>query len=161
AGLARLLEPRASSPNARLRAIRMLAEAGIPVGVSAAPIIPGLNDHEIPQILKAAALHGARHAFYTVVRLPYAVKEVFAGWLGEHFPDRKDKVLRRIEDLRGGRLNSAKFGSRMTGEGPAAAEIKRLFSVAARHAGLNRETPRLSTAAFRVPGRGEQLSFGF
>src|SRR6476659_7522144 len=116
--LQRILEPRTSAPRARLEAIRQIRAAGVPVGVMSAPIIPGLNDHEVPAILQAAAEAGARFAGYTVVRLPYAVAPLFARWLEEHFPDRKEKVLGRIRHLRGGKsLNNSKWHERMTGEG--------------------------------------------
>src|SRR5262245_7728958 len=101
--LQRTMAPRASAPDRRLAAIRMLAEAGVAVGVLVAPIIPGLTDHEMPAILCAAAEAGARFAGYVPLRLPYAVKDLFDRWLGDHFPDRKEKVLRRIRDLRGGK----------------------------------------------------------
>src|SRR6476620_6031566 len=116
--LQRILEPRASSPRARLDAIARLRKAGIPVGVMVAPIIPGLTDHEVPAILQACADAGAQFAGYTVVRLPFAVAPLFERWLAEHFPDRKEKVLGRIRHLRGGgRLNDPRFNSRMRGVG--------------------------------------------
>src|SRR5205085_7522071 len=108
--LARDLEPRARRPPGRLAAVEGAAEAGVPVGVLVAPVIPGLNDHEIPAILSAAVAAGAAFAGYVTLRLPHAVAPLFEEWLGHHFPDRKDKVLGRIRDLRGGRLNDARFG---------------------------------------------------
>ena len=138
--LARKLEPRASTPAARHRAIKELSDAGIPAGVSMAPIIPGLNEHEIPAILQAAADHGATVAAYTVVRLPYAVKDIFAAWLQRHFPDRRELVLGRIRELRGGNLNDADFGNRMRGTGPMADQIRSMFQVALRRTGLNRRS---------------------
>jgi DNA repair photolyase len=158
--LARVLEPRASGPESRLRAIRELTEAGIPVGVSAAPMIPGLNDHEIPAILNAAAEHGAVAAFYTAVRLPYGVADLFSGWLERHFPDRKERVLGRIREMRGGQLNDGRFGERMRGSGPIAEGMRRLFEVSRRRAGLDRPRKPLNTAAFQRPG-GIQLEWGF
>ena len=111
--LQRILEPRTSSPHARLEAIAQLRAAGIPVGVMAAPIIPGLTDHEVPAILKAAGEAGAQFAGYTIVRLPWAVAPLFEHWLDEHFPDRKEKILGRIRHLRGGeKLNDTTFGTR-------------------------------------------------
>jgi len=104
--LQRVLEPRTSSPQARLDAIRQLSAAGIPTGVMVAPIIPGLTDHEVPKILEASANAGAQFAGYTIVRLPWAVAPLFEHWLEEHFPDRKEKVLGRIRHLRGDRLNN-------------------------------------------------------
>ncbi len=157
--LARKLEPRASTPAARLRAIRELSDAGIPTGVSVAPIIPGLNEHEIPAILQAAADHGASVAAYTVVRLPYAVKDVFSGWLDRHFPDRKALVLGRIRELRDGKLNDSAFGDRMRGTGPLADQIRSLFQVGLRRSGLNRRSYNLSTKHFRRVQRGQMELF--
>src|SRR5271154_6586514 len=108
------LEPRTSRPEGRLKAIAALSAAGIPTGVMVAPIIPGLTEHEIPSILKAAAQAGARSAGYTVVRLPLAVAGLFENWLEQHFPDRKDKVLDRIRATKGGKLNDSRFGVRMS-----------------------------------------------
>lgn len=150
------LEPRASLPAYRLAAIRKLRDAGIPVGVMIAPIIPGLNDHEIPALLAEAARAGATSAGKVVLRLPFALKELFEGWLERHFPERKDKVLNRIRALRDGQLNDSAPGRRMTGEGLFAEQIAKLFEVAARKAGLNHDRRNLSTAAFRRPG-GVQL----
>jgi DNA repair photolyase len=157
--LARLLEPRAAQPHARLAAIRELSEAGIPTGVLVAPVIPGLNDHEIPSILQAAAQAGARSAGYVMLRLPYAVAPLFEQWLGQHFPDRKEKVLGRIKSLRSGKLNDPRFGSRMSGEGIWAETIKNLFHLASKQAGIRGRSPDLSTAAFRRPGGTQQLLF--
>jgi DNA repair photolyase len=147
--LARLLEPRASIPSFRLEAIAMLHEAGIPVGVNAAPIIPGLNDHEIPNILKAAAAAGAQFTAYTIVRLPLAVAPIFVAWLEMHFPDRKEKILARIRSMRDGRLNNSNFANRMHGDGPVAEQIRQLFRVSCRRLFLGRGHVKLSTAAFR------------
>jgi len=154
--LQRVLEPRTSTPRARLQAIRELRAAGIPVGVMSAPVIPGLNDHEVPAILEAAGEAGARFAGYTVVRLPYAVAPLFERWLEEHFPDRKEKVLGRIRHLRGGeKLNDPRFKTRMRGEGIFAEQIRDLFTVGCKRAGMH-DRPVLSTAGFRRPN--EQLS---
>ena len=147
--LTRILEPRASSPSQRLHAITTLHEAGIPVGVNVAPIIPGINDHEIPSITATAAKAGAQFASYTIVRLPLTVAPVFVAWLENHFPDRKEKVLNRIRSMRNGKLNDPDFGARMRGDGPMAEEIGQLFHVSCRRAGLNRARTELSTAAFR------------
>jgi DNA repair photolyase len=156
ADLAGQLEPRASRPEHRLRAIRLLAEAGVPVGAMVAPIIPGLTDHEMPAILDAVAAAGARRAGYVVLRLPYAVKDVFLDWLDRHAPSKKDRVIARLRELRGGKLYDATFGARLRGEGIFAEQIKQLFEVSARRAGLNRDEFKLSTAHFRRPG-GTQL----
>jgi DNA repair photolyase len=151
------LEPRASLPKLRLAAIQTLREAGVPVGVLLAPMIPGLNDHELPKILEAAAAAGAQSAGMIPLRLPFAVKDIFSDWLARHFPDRKDNVLNRIRSLRGGRLNQADFGSRMRGQGIWAEQLRQMFDVAARKAGLNQRDTELSTAHFRRPG-GAQLA---
>jgi DNA repair photolyase len=145
------LEPRTTRPQGRLRAIAALAAAGIPTGVMVAPVIPGLTEHEIPSILKAAAQAGARSAGYTIVRLPLGVAGLFDDWLGKHFPDRKDKVLDRIRAMRGGRLNDARFGVRMSGEGNAAIMISQIFRGACRRAGLNLHPWPVTAAAFRRP----------
>ena len=155
--LARRLEPRTSSPRQRLEAIRALAGAGIPVGVLVAPIIPGLTDHEMPAILKAAAEAGVRWAGKEVLRLPLAVAPLFEDWLSRHEPGRKEKVLQRIRSLRGGKLNDPRFGTRMRGEGLFAEQLSRLFHVTCRRLGLAREGPVLSIAGFRRP-TGTQMS---
>lgn len=154
--LAAALEPRASQPRMRLDAVRRLAQAGIPVGVLTAPIIPGLTDHELPALLKAAAEAGARWAGKVVLRLPYAVAPMFESWLEQHRPLQKEKVLSRIRDIRGGKLNNADFGSRMRGEGLFAEQIGQMFRVARERAGLEAHPPELSTDHFRRPG-GAQL----
>src|SRR3989441_3221049 len=146
--LQRVLEPRTSSPQARLDAVRQLRSAGIPTGVMVAPIIPGLTDHEVPKILDACAKAGAQFAGYTIIRLPWAVAPLFEHWLEEHFPDRKEKVLGRIRDMRGNRLNNPQWHTRMTGEGIFAEQIASLFRVSCRHAGIG-ERPTLSTASFQ------------
>jgi DNA repair photolyase len=146
--LQRVLEPRTSSPQARLDAISQLRSGGIPTGVMVAPVIPGLTDHEIPRILDACAKAGAQFAGYTIVRLPWAVAPLFEHWLEEHFPNRKEKVLQRIRHLRGDRLNNSQWHTRMTGEGIFADQIASLFRVGCRHAGIGNR-PNLSTAAFR------------
>jgi DNA repair photolyase len=152
--LQRVLEPRTSSPQARLDAIRQLRGAGIPIGVMVAPIIPGLTDHEVPRILDACANAGAQFASYTIVRLPWAVAPLFEHWLEEHFPERKEKVIGRIRDLRGNKLNNSQWHMRMTGEGIFAEQIASLFKVACQRAGIG-ERPKLSMAAFQ--GTKEQL----
>lgn len=157
--LQRALEPRASAPHERLRAVERLAEAGIPVGVSIAPIIPGLTDAETPALLASAAAAGARFASYVVLRLPHGLRELFDDWLLTHRPLRREKVLQRVEALRGGRLNDARFGSRLRGEGVFAEQIGGLFELIARRHGLERRFPTLSTAHFRRPG-GQQLDLG-
>jgi DNA repair photolyase len=146
--LQRVLEPRTSSPHARLDAIKQLRSAGIPAGVMVAPVIPGLTDHEIPTILDACAKAGAQFAGYTIVRLPWAVAPLFEHWLEEHFPDRKEKVLGRIRHLRGNRLNDSQWHTRMSGEGIFAEQIASLFKVGCHRAGI-RDRPKLSCESFR------------
>jgi DNA repair photolyase len=157
--LARRLEPRATAPPGRLEAIHLLAEAGIPVGVLVAPLIPGLTEHEIPAILEAAAAAGARFAGYTLLRLPHGLPTLFSDWLERHYPESKHKILQRLRDLRGGRLNDPRFGRRMSGRGPLAEAIAQLFSLACRRVGLAEQAPPLSTAAFRVPGKSTKTLF--
>jgi len=147
--LARQLEPRASSPSFRLRAIQELAAAGIPVGVSVAPIIPGLNEHEIPRILEAARDHGASFAAFTVIRLPHGVGELFLSWMQSHYPGRRQKVESQIRRMRGGRLNESQFGDRMKGRGAQAEIVARLFSASCRRTGLAHGAPEHSTDSFR------------
>jgi DNA repair photolyase len=156
--LRNVMEPRTSPPIARLNTIRKLSEAGIPVSVNVAPIIPGLTDHEMPAILKAAREAGATSAGFTVVRLPHGDKALFENWLTAHFPDRKEKVLNRIKAMRGGKLYDAQWGSRMRGEGIFAEQIAQMFEVSKRKAGFKNDRRELSSAAFRRPG-GTQLSF--
>lgn len=148
--LQRAMEPRASSPAKRLEAIRLLARAGVPVGVNVAPVVPGLTDEEVPAILEAAADAGATFASYILLRLPWGVKSIFETWLGQHFPERKDKVLNRVRDMRGGKLYDARFAVRGRGEGPWADQLRTLFRVTKGRLGLDRR-PVLSTHAFRVP----------
>jgi DNA repair photolyase len=155
--VARVMEPRASHPRDRLKAIERLSAAGIPVGVMVAPVVPAITDHEMPKILEAAAAAGARTAGYVVMRLPGAVAGLFERWLEEHFPDRKEKVLNRVRDLRGGQLYDPRFGNRMRGEGPYADQIRATFQTFKRKYGLDRPSPELSTASFRRPGVGVQL----
>jgi DNA repair photolyase len=148
--LQRAMEPRASSPDRRLGAIRVLADAGIPVGVNVAPVVPGLTDHELPEILKASADAGASFAGYILLRLPHGVKEIFEGWLRQHRPDRCGKVLNRMRSMRGGRLYDGRYEVRGRGEGPWADHLRTLFGVSTRRLGLG-PPPDLSTAAFRRP----------
>jgi DNA repair photolyase len=155
--LRNVMEPRTSPPQARLNAIHKLSEAGIPVSVNVAPIIPGLTDHEMPAILKAAAEAGATSAGFTVLRLPHGDKALFENWLAAHFPDRKEKVLNRIKAMRGGKLYDAEWGKRMRGEGIFADQIEKMFDVARRKAGIPGHYGELSISGFRRPG-GAQLS---
>ena len=157
--LARRLEPRAASPRLRLAAIEALSKAGVPVGVLVAPVIPALNDHEIPAVLAAAKSAGAGWAGTEILRLPLTVAPVFEKWVDQTFPEKKDKIFGRIRAIRSGKLNDPRFGSRMHGEGIFADQISSMFHVARRKVGLSEEAPALSTAAFRRPG-GRQLGLG-
>jgi len=146
-----VMEPRTSRPARRLEAVRLLAQAGVPVGVNIQPVIPGLTDEEIPAIVKVAVEAGARFAASAPVRLPHGVKDLFVQWLETHFPNRKDKVLHRIQSVRGGKLNDPNFHTRMQGEGEWARQIRELFRLAAMKYGLPQSWPALSTASFRRP----------
>jgi DNA repair photolyase len=154
--VARKLEPRAASPKLRLAAIQALAKAGVPVGVMVAPVIPGLTDHEIPNVLAAAGAAGASFAGTEIVRLPLMVAPIFQAWLEQHVPEKKEKIVNRIRDIRGGRLNDPRFGHRMGGEGNFAEQIFQIFRVGLRKAGMAEQGPGLSTAAFRR-SEGAQL----
>ena len=151
AELSRAMEPRATAPERRIRAIEKLSAAGVPVGVLAAPIVPGLTDHEIPAILERAADAGARFAGYIPLRLPYGVADLFEHWLETHVPEKKDKVMARVRAIRGGRPNDPRYRSRMRGTGPYAAQMKSLFELGCRRGKLNRDTPVLSVESFRRP----------
>ena len=148
--LARRLEPRAASPQRRLRTIRALAEAGVPVGVSVAPQIPFINE-DMEQVLEAAAQAGARSAFYTVLRLPWELNEVFQQWLALHYPQRAARVMARIQEMRGGRDYDSSFATRMHGSGLWADLIRQRFHKACARHGLNRERVELDLSQFR-PG---------
>jgi DNA repair photolyase len=139
AEMSRTLEPRASAPWRRLQTVRTLAEAGVPVGVLAAPMIPFINDEFLERIVQAAGQAGAYYASYTVVRLPWEVKPVFEQWLRAHFPDRAERVLHRIEDMREGKRNDPRFGTRMRGTGIWADLLRQRFAVALRKAGLDQD----------------------
>jgi DNA repair photolyase len=151
--LARALEPRASTPLSRLSALKELSGAGVPVGVMVAPIIPGLNDHEVPAILAAAAEAGASRAGYTIVRLPLGVADIFTAWLDRHAPLRKEKVLSRIRAMRDGKLNNTEFGRRMGADGHHAEAIVNLFRLGKRRAGIESGGSGLSASSFRRPGQ--------
>ena len=161
--LKRTLEPRAASPAARLRAVQELNAAGVPAGVLVAPVIPALTDHELEAILEAAAAAGAPWAGYVLLRLPYEIKDLFAEWLAEHYPQRAAHVMSVIRDMRGGRDNDPRFGTRMRGTGPFAELLRSRFRLACRRFGLNASARSpLSTALFRPPTPpGSQLGLGF
>ena len=159
----RTLEPRAASPQARLRVVKQLSQAGVPVGILVAPIIPALTDHEMERIMESAVEMGARWAGYVMLRLPYEVKDLFREWLAEHHPQRAAHVMSLIQDVRGGRDNDPNFGSRMRGTGPVAQLIRNRFRIAHRRLGLDGiERHRLDTTLFRPPGiAGAQMNLGF
>ena len=154
--LARQLEPRASAPHARLDAMAKLAAAGIPVSVIAAPIIPGINDHELEKLLAIGAEQGARHARYTILRLPNEVAGLFREWLAWHAPEKAARVMSVLYDLRGQRANDPNFGSRMTGLGHFADLLRQRFELACRRLGLSRDWPGLDATRFRPPAAGKR-----
>ena len=157
AQLARDMEPRTSIPKARLRTVRELSEAGIPTGVLVAPIVPGLNEPEIPAILNAAAEHGAITAAFIMLRLPLTVEPVFKEWLQRTRPDQASAILNRISHVRDGSLNDSKFGRRMTGSGIFADQIRKLFQIHKSKNGLDRSMPSYDCSAFKIPNyNGEQ-----
>src|ERR671917_2700328 len=151
AKLARKMEPRAPTPKKRLDTIRQLAEAGIPVAVMVAPIIPAINEHEIEEILQAAYAAGARSAGYVLLRMPHEIKDLMHGWLSEHYPDKLKHVFSLVEGTRGGKAYDAKWGQRMTGVGPYAWVIGRRFETAAERYGFNKQPRRLRTDLFTPP----------
>ncbi len=149
--LARILEPRAAAPARRLRTIKALADAGVPVGVSVSPIIPFINEPELERILEAAAEAGAQSAFSIPVRLPWEVNPLFQDWLQQHFPDRAERVMARIRDMRGGKDNDARFGTRFTGEGVWAELLRARLRRAAGKLGLRTERRPVQLALFNRP----------
>lgn len=155
----RAIEPFVSLPERRLRALRVLADAGVPVGVSVSPLIPGLNDHQVPAILEAARDAGATQAFHVLLRLPAEVEDVFSERLREAFPMRADKVLSLLRAMRQGRSNDSRFGSRMRGEGARYQMISDLFEKTARRLGMTAPLPAAEVSPFRRPHR-EQWLFG-
>jgi DNA repair photolyase len=156
--LKRTLEPRAAAPLARLRVVRELAGAGVPVTVLLAPMIPALNDHEMEALLQAAARAGARNAGFMLLRLPHELGTLFEQWLREHHPHRADRVLNLLREARAGKLNDPRFGHRMRGEGPYAALLAARFKAACRRFGLNAaHGPELDCSRFiRDPGAPQQ-----
>jgi DNA repair photolyase len=150
--LRRLMEPRTASSVKRLQTVELLAKAGVPVGVMMAPIIPGLTHHEIPQILKAAADHGASGVGMTVVRLNGSIGKIFEDWLRKNFPDRFDKVWNQICEMHGGNVNDSQFGRRMSGEGKYAEMINQLFRTAKRKYFSDRALPAYDLTKFRKGG---------
>ncbi len=154
--LSRNMEPRASSPARRLDALRLLSEAGVPTGVLAAPMIPAINDMELERILDAAAAQGAQSAGFIMLRLPGEVKDIFREWLLRHYPDRVSHVLNLVRDMRGGRENDPRFGSRMKGEGAYATIMQQRFEKAAKRYGLDGKRPALRLDHFRKPSEDDK-----
>jgi len=149
--LARVMEPRASTPTRRLDALRQLVRAGVPASTLIAPVIPAINDAEIERILEAVAATGVRHAGYVLLRLPLEIRDLFSEWLKENFPDRHRHVFKLIRDTRGGKDNDSTFGKRMTGSGPIAWMIGRRFEVACERLGFNQTSVRTTVEHFRPP----------
>ena len=150
-GISRYLEPRASAPTRRLLAIKRLAEAGIPVNVNVAPVIPFLTDAELESIMEAAAEAGASSAAYTLLRLPWEVKDIFRAWLEEHYPLKAAHVMSRVHQMRGGRDNDPNFGSRMKGQGLFAELLNQRFHKARARFGLDKPGYDLDCSLFRPP----------
>ncbi|MAT40615.1 MAG: radical SAM protein [Ectothiorhodospiraceae bacterium] len=157
--LTEVMEPRTSRPERRLAAIRTLSEAGIPVGVLIAPIVPGLTDREIPELIAAAKDAGAEHVSFVMLRLPNSLVELFTTWLDEHYPDAKSKVLGRIQQMRGGNLYDSRFGVRGRGEGVYAEHIHTLFKSACKKHGIPQSGKPLSTEHFRNPYENQLSMF--
>ncbi len=159
--LARTMEPRTATPTARLRAIRELSEAGVPTGVMTAPIIPGLNDQELPALLAAAKDAGAWRASFTLLRLPMAVRPIFEEWVTRNYPEKAERILGLIRETRGGKMNESRFGARMRGQGNYAEGIARTFEVFRKKHGLDRAFPPFDHSQFTPPRptRGQMRLF--
>ncbi len=142
------MEPRTAQPLRRLKTINLLSQKGIPTGVNIAPLIPGLNDNEIPAILKESASNGALSASYIMLRLPYSVKEIFVNWIEINFPDRASKIINKIKEMRNGKLNESEFGKRFTGEGEQNEAIIKLFKLSCKKYNLNTKKIHLTTELF-------------
>jgi len=156
--IARKMEPRASSPRRRLQAIARLNEAGVPCGVFVAPVVPFLTDAELEKILEAAHEHGARSAGYTLLRLPYELKDLFKDWLATHYPLKAEHVMSRLRGMRGGKENDSEYGSRFRGNGLFADLLEQRFSKACERLGFNLEGGALDTELFKRPARNGQMS---
>ena len=163
--VSRYLEPRTAAPKRRLETIRRLTDAGIPVGINVAPVIPFLTDHELESLLEAGREMGATSAGYILLRLPWELKELFRNWLENHFPLKAAHVMSRVQDMRGGSDNDPNFGSRMVGEGIFARLLEQRFAKACARVGLDthgrREIGRLDTSIFAVPGMAFQGQFSW
>ena len=156
--LARAMEPRASTPDRRIEAIRQLRQAGIPALIGFAPVIPGLNDHELEAVLERGAEAGAVGAYFTALRLPLEIKDLFREWLAAEQPDRAARVMSLVRQMRGGKDYDAEWGKRMRGEGPIAELIAKRFRLAAHRLGLDKPRPPMNLALFRPPPKaGDQL----
>jgi DNA repair photolyase len=151
------MEPRTATAKNRLKVIEQLSKAGIPTGVMTAPIIPGLNSSEVPELIKAAAQHGASGAGFTIVRLNGAIEELFRDWIHKNYPDAADKVLNHIKEAHGGQVNDSRYGTRMKGEGKIAASIKQLFSMSVKRYMGETDKFEYDLTAFRRPGEVQQL----
>ncbi len=151
AELARRLEPRAAAPHRRLRTLKTLAAAGVPVGVSVSPVIPFINDGDLERVLEAACEAGAGNAFSIVLRLPWEVSPIFQNWLQTHYPERAARVMARVREMRGGKDNDARFGTRMKGQGIWAELVRQRFEKACARLGLNRVRHELDLTLFRAP----------
>ncbi len=151
ATLARRMEPRATAPQRRIEAMRVLSDAGVPAGVFASPLIPALNDHELERVLEAAARAGASQAGYVVLRLPLEVRDLFVQWLQQHYPQRAEHVISLVRQMRDGRDYDATFGTRMRGSGVYADLLHQRFAVAARRLGLSAQRAPMDTTQFRRP----------
>ena len=153
------MEPRTSTARKRLEAIRKLSSEGIPCGVMLGPVIPGLTDSEIPALLGEAVRAGARFASYILLRLPHGISDLFQSWLQDCFPDRANKVMHHIREVRGGRLNDPDFRTRMRGEGAYAEQLAALFRIQCGRLKMNVDRPALSTESFRIPGPVQKTLF--
>lgn len=151
------MEPRTATAKNRLKVIEQLSKAGIPTGVMTAPLIPGLNSSEVPELIKAAAQHGASNAGFTIIRLNGAIAELFRDWIHKNFPDAADKVLNHIKEVHGGQLNDSRYGTRMRGEGNIAASIRQLFKMSVKRYMDANEKFEYDLKAFRRPGEVQQL----
>ena len=156
--IARRLEPRCVAPRRRLEVMRNLSDAGIPVSVLVAPVIPFLTDDQIEPVLEAAWAHGARQSGYVLLRLPWEVKDLFKDWLERHYPLKAKHVMSRVHAMRGGRDNDPCFGSRMVGDGKLAELLRKRFEIASKRIGFNERHRELDTTLFRVPDSSSQLT---